>query len=104
MNNFDYVAAALAVLRDRVREETAKQFCDAYTKLLETEVHTRRTKTQALILEMSKLKNELLKFEATYEHVKNEYGNIESVDKYILEVKKRIRQISSVKNRPIINQ
>ncbi len=104
MNSLDYVKLALAAIKDKVKEETAEEFRKSYSKLLETEVQARRAKVQAQILEMSKLRIELSKFEATYNQIKSQCGTIESVEKYISEIKKRIRLISESKNKPLINR
>lgn len=101
MSNLDYVSLALAEIKDKVKQDIAEKFRDSYTKLLETEVQARRTKVQADILEMSKLRIELSKFEVTYNKVKCQCGSIESVEGYILEIKKRIRLISEKKNKPL---
>lgn len=104
MSSIDYVSLALAVIKDKVRQETAEEFRESYTKLLETEAQTRRSKVQADILEMSKLSIELSKFEQTYNQIKSQCGTIESVENYILEIRKRIRLISENKNKPLINR
>ncbi len=104
MSSLDYVSLALAAIKDKVRQETAEEFRKGYTKLLETEAQTRRSKVQADILEMSKLSIELSKFEQTYNQIKSQCGTIESVENYILEIRKRIRLISENKNKPLINR
>jgi hypothetical protein len=104
MSSLDYVSLALAAIKDKVRQETAEEFRKSYTKLLETEAQTRRSKVQADILEMSKLSIELSKFEQTYNQIKSQCGTIESVENYILEIRKRIRLISENKNKPLINR
>ncbi len=104
MSNLDYVSLALAAIKDKVRQETAEEFRESYTKLLETEAQTRRTKVQADILEMSKLRIELSKFEITYNKIKCQCGSIESVESYILAIKKRIMIISENKNKPLIKR
>ena len=104
MSSLDYVSLALAAIKDKVRQEIAEEFRESYTKLLETEAQTRRAKVQADILEMSKLSIELSKFEQTYNQIKSQCGTIESVENYILEIRKRIRLISENKNKPLINR
>ena len=104
METLDYVSIALAFIKDRVRKELAEKFRQNYTQLLETEVQARRAKVQAQILEMAKLRIELEKFEKTYDLIKKECGNIESVDNYLSNIRKRIRRISAEKNKPLIKK
>lgn len=104
MSDFDCVSLALAAIKDKVKQEAAEKFGKSYTKLLETEAQARRATTQTQILEMSKLRIELSKFEIVYCNVKSQCGNIESVDTYISEIKKRIKFISENKNKPLINR
>ena len=104
MDNLDYVSLALAAIKDKVRKETAEKFRQSFTLLLETEANARRAKVQAQILEMSRLRIELEKFEKTYVQIKEQCGNIESVDTYLSEIKKSIRQISINKNKPLTNR
>ena len=82
--NLDYVSIALAFIKDKVRKELAEKFRQNYTQLLETEVQARRTKVQAQILEMAKLRIELEKFEKTYNLNINQtdYRNFE-LDGYV---------------------
>ncbi len=104
MSSLDYVSLALAAIKDKVKQEIAEEFCKSYTKLLETEVQARRAKVQAQILEMSKLRIELAKFEEVYNQIKSQCGTIESVENYISGIRKRIRLISENKNKPLINR
>ena len=104
MDNFDYISLALAAIKDKIKEETVEKFRLNYTQLLETEVQVRRAKVQAQILEMSKLRIALEKFEKTYNLVREQCGNIESVDNYLSDIRKRIQSISVAKNKPIINR
>lgn len=104
MDKLDYVSLALAAIKDKVREESAEKFRQSYTILLETEVQVRRAKAQVLILEMSKLRIELAKFEKTYSMIKKECGNIESVDNYLSGIRKRIRVISENKNKSLLQR
>ena len=104
MSNIDYVSLAFAAIKDKVKQEIAEEFRKSYTKLLETEAQARRTKVQADILEMSKLRIELSKFEVTYNKIKCQCGTIESVENYILDIRKRIMLISENKNKPLNNR
>lgn len=104
MNNFDYVSLALAAIKDKIKEETAESFRLKYTELLEAEVQARRTKVQAQILEMAKLRIALEKFEKTYNLVREQCGSIETVDNYLSDIRKRIKTISVTKNKPLINR
>ena len=104
MSSIDYVSLALAAIKDKVRQETAEEFRKSYTKLLETEVQARRAKVEAQILEMNELIIALSKFENAYNPIKIQCGSIESVEKEILEIRKRIRLISENKNKPLINR
>lgn len=104
MDNFDYISLALAAIKDKIKEETVEKFRLNYTQLLETEVQVRRAKVQAQILEMSKLRIALEKFEKTYNLVREQCGNIESVDNYLSDIRKRIQSISVAKNKPLINR
>lgn len=103
MSSYDSVfSLALAAIKDKVRQETAEEFRNSFIKILETEAETRRVKVQADILEMAKLRIELSKFEGTYNLVKSQCGTIESVENYISKIRKRIKEISVKKNRPLI--
>ena len=104
MDNFDYISLALAAIKDKIKVETVEKFRLNYTQLLETEVQVRRAKVQAQILEMSKLRIALEKFEKTYNLVREQCGNIESVDNYLSDIRKRIQSISVAKNKPLINR
>ena len=104
MNNFDYVSLALAAIKDKIKEETAESFRLKYTELLEADVQARRAKVQVQILEMSKLRIALVKFEKTYNLVREQCGSIESVDNYLSDIRKRILTISVAKNKPLINR
>lgn len=104
MDNFDYISLALAAIKDKIKEETVEKFRLNYTQLLETEVQVRRAKVQAQILEMAKLRIALEKFEKTYNLVREQCGNIESVDNYLSDIRKRIQSISVAKNKPLINR
>ncbi len=104
MSSFDYVSLALAAIKDKVKQEMAEEFRKSYTKLLETEVQSRRSKVQADILEMNQLRIVLSKFEETYNQVKSQCGAIESVENNISAIKKRIMIISEIKNKPLIKR
>ena len=104
MEGVDYVSLASAAIKDRVRKEMEEKFLQGYTQLLETEAKVRRTKVQAQILEMSKLRIELEKFEKIYHLIKEQCGNIESVDNYLSDIRKRIKYISVAKNKPLNNR
>ena len=104
MENLDPVSLLLAAIKDRVRKEMVEKFLQSYTQLLETEAKVRRTKVQTQILEMSKLRIELEKFERTYHLIKEQCGNIESVENYLSDIRKRIKYISAAKNKPLNNR
>jgi|SRR5574344_710207 uncharacterized phage infection (PIP) family protein YhgE len=104
MYSIDYIELALSAIKDKIREDAVEKFRKSYTQLLETEAQVRRAKVQAQILEMSKLRIELRKFEDTYNQVKKQCGNIESVDNYLLDVRKHIKLISENKNRSLLNR
>ena len=53
---------------------------------------------------MAKLRIALEKFEKTYNLVREQCGNIESVDNYLSDIRKRIQSISVAKNKPLINR
>lgn len=92
---------ALAIVKDKACEEIARNFRESYTSLLEAEVESRRIKKRSLILSMAKLKNALYNFEMTYALVKKDCGTIDGVDSYISDLKKKIRELSALKNRPL---
>jgi len=104
MNSIDYVSLALAAIKDKISEESAEEFRNSYTKLLETEAQSRREKVQANIIEMAKLRLELSKFKETYEKLKTLCGSIENVDDCISDIEKRIKLISANKNKPLDNR
>ena len=104
MENLDPVSLLLAAIKDRVRKEMVEKILQSYTQLLETEAKVRRTKVQTQILEMSKLRIELEKFERTYHLIKEQCGNIESVENYLSDIRKRIKYISVAKNKPLNNR
>lgn len=104
METLDCVSLVLAAIKDKIKEETAENFRQSYTLLLEAEVKARRAKVQAQILEMAKLRIALEKFEKTYNQIKEQCGSIESVDNYLSDIRKRIQSISVVKNKPLSNR
>lgn len=104
MNSLDCVSLVLAEIKDKVRQEISDDFCESYTCLLESEAQARRMKVQTDIVEMAKLRIALSKFETAYNKVKCQCGTIDSVEKYISEIRKRISRISLKKNKPLVDR
>ena len=104
MNSLDCISLVLAEIKDKVRKEISDEFCESYTCLLESEAQARRMKVQTDIVEMAKLRIALSKFETSYNKVKCQCGIIESVENYILEIRKHILLISEKKNKPLVSR
>ena len=97
----DELELVLAVIKDKISEDIAREFHISYTKLLETDAESRRKKVGADIMQMALLQIKLSKLERIYNQIKDKCGNIESIDNYIFSIKKRIKTISDTKNRPL---
>ena len=96
LNNI--VDIAVAYYKDKVQQELLEKFRAEARLLLLTESKARREKAGAIVAEMAKLRIELAKFKFTYEKLSSCCGKVEAVDQYIMDIEKRIKQLSFQKN------
>ena len=100
-NLLDVLKIISAIEKDSERERLIESIKIANNELLKSEVDARRIKSSELIRQMSRLDMAIQEFEINYKRVKSKakIDNIEAIDDYIADIKKRRRALSSEKRR-----
>lgn len=99
MESKEVVDLFIAAYKDKLSKDNLEKISSEYRSLLIADADARRAKTKECIVQMAKLKIELEKFENTYSKIKNCFGGIDVVDRYIQQIQMMIKKLSLEKNK-----
>ena len=100
-NLLDVLKIISAFEKDSERGRLIESIKTANNELLKSEADARRIKSSELIRQISRLDMAIQEFEINYSRVKSKakIDNIEAIDDYIADIKKRRRALSNEKRR-----
>lgn len=98
MESNNLIELIVAYYKDKTQQEILERFRIETCRLLQADADARRLKARELIMSMARLKIELTKFKYSYNKIAQTCGKMDAIDDYILDIEKRIKQLSNAKN------
>lgn len=98
MESANLIKLIIAYYKDKVQQEIFNMFLAESYLLIQADADARRIKARENIIAMAHLKNELNKFMYIYNRISSTHGTIDALDKYLQEIKLKIKRLSYQKN------